>query len=67
MVKALENLCKAHAEIIGLDMIFPEGDDLVALLIRYLRYALVGLWVAGLAPLVFIKLQLAKPSRKPIQ
>jgi hypothetical protein len=27
---------------------------------RYLRYALIGLWVTGLAPIVFIRLGLAE-------
>jgi hypothetical protein len=44
----------------GLDLVFPEGEDLIAAALRYLRYALVGVWVTGLAPLVFIRARLAK-------
>jgi len=45
----------------GLDTVFPEGASLLAYIFRYLRYALIGLWIAYLAPLVFIRLRLAKP------
>jgi hypothetical protein len=32
------------------------------LVLRYLRYALVGLWAVFLAPLVFLRLRLAEPG-----
>lgn len=48
----------------GLKLVFPEGDTLVPLVFRYIRYALVGLWLAAGAPWVFTKLQLAdSPNR----
>jgi hypothetical protein len=43
---------------LGLKMIFPSGDTLLAYFLRYLRYALVGLWVAAGAPLLFKKFHL---------
>jgi len=43
----------------GLKLIFPSGDDWLALILRYVRYGLVGFWVTGLAPLVFYRLKLA--------
>jgi membrane-associated phospholipid phosphatase len=43
----------------GLDLVFPNGEDLIAVALRYLRYTLVGVWVTGLAPLVFIRARLA--------
>ncbi len=43
---------------IGLKLVFPDGEDLVALVFRYIRYALVGVWVSAGAPWVFSKLQL---------
>jgi membrane-associated phospholipid phosphatase len=46
----------------GLDRIFPDGETLVPYLFRYLRYVLVSLWVTFLAPLVFIRTNLAKPG-----
>lgn len=46
----------------GLGAIFPDGETLLAWALRYLRYALIGFWVTGGAPWVFVKLKLA--SRK---
>ena len=44
----------------GLDRVFPSGSDLVADFFRYLRYALVGVWVTGFAPPVFCWMGLAR-------
>jgi len=44
----------------GLGEIFPRGESMIPYILRYLRYALVGLWMAGLAPMLFIRLGLAK-------
>ncbi len=46
----------------GLGAVFPRGETLLPLLFRYARYTLVGLWVAGIAPLLFIRLGLAKKA-----
>jgi membrane-associated phospholipid phosphatase len=46
----------------GLAALLPRGDTVLAYSLRYLRYALVGLWVSGLAPALFIRLQLAEPA-----
>jgi membrane-associated phospholipid phosphatase len=43
----------------GLKFIFPEGETVLAYFLRYLRYTLIGFWVAGGAPWVFIRLKLA--------
>lgn len=43
----------------GLKFLFPGGDDLLAISLRYLRYALIGAWVSGGAPWVFLRLKLA--------
>jgi len=47
---------------LGLSVVFPHGSDFMANLLRYIRYALVGVWVTWLAPLVFFALKLAKPN-----
>jgi membrane-associated phospholipid phosphatase len=47
----------------GLGAVFPDGANLLAYSLRYLRYALIGFWIAGLAPLVFIKLKLADAGK----
>jgi len=49
----------------GLGEIFPRGEDVIALMFRYLRYAAVGMWVAGVAPLLFVRFGLAQPAEMP--
>jgi membrane-associated phospholipid phosphatase len=44
---------------IGLGAIFPEGDGFIFYTLRFIRYTLVGWWVAGGAPWVFMKLKIA--------
>ncbi len=39
----------------GLDQVFPDGEMLLALSLRYVRYMLVGLWVSGAAPWLFMR------------
>ncbi len=46
----------------GLDKLFPDGDTVIPLFLRYLRYAAVGLWMSYLAPLIFFRLKLAHPK-----
>lgn len=47
----------------GLAALFPSGEDAVALAYRWLRYAAVGAWIAGAAPLLFVRLGLAARER----
>jgi membrane-associated phospholipid phosphatase len=47
----------------GLGIFFPTGESVLALLLRFVRYSLIGLWISALAPLLFIRLRLAKPSQ----
>jgi len=44
----------------GLKFIFPDGETVLAYFFRYLRYMLIGFWVAGGAPWAFIRLSLAE-------
>jgi len=43
----------------GLGLLLPRGDSLLAAVLRYLRYALVGFWVSGGAPWLFLHLKMA--------
>jgi membrane-associated phospholipid phosphatase len=45
---------------VGLGAIFPRGDGFIFYLLRYIRYVLVGWWVAGGAPWVFVRFKLAE-------
>ncbi len=47
---------------LGLDLILPGGENLVGFSLRYLRYALTGFWISGLAPLLFTRLHLAEKN-----
>lgn len=44
----------------GLDMVFPDNGDLLSYILRYVRYALVGLWMAGGSIWTFIKLNIGE-------
>lgn len=44
---------------VGLRAVIPSGEDFAAALLRYLRYALVAVWIAYGAPRVFARLGLA--------
>ena len=44
---------------IGLKVIFPSGENFLAYVFRFLRYSLVGFWVSGGAPFIFVKTKLA--------
>ena len=44
----------------GLKFIFPEGENILAYFLRYLRYTLIGFWVSGGAPWTFVRLKLAE-------
>ena len=48
---------------VGLGAIFPRGDGFIFYLLRYIRYMLVGWWVAGGAPWVFVKFKLAESQK----
>lgn len=47
----------------GLDLLFPSGESILPATLRYVRYALVGFWIAGGAPWVFIRLRIARRKR----
>jgi len=49
----------------GLKTVFPAEANLLGYALRYLRYALVGLWVSVGAPALFVRLRLADKSASP--
>lgn len=53
----------------GLGLILPRGEAPLPFLLRYLRYALIGVWITALAPLLFRSLKLAEaaPNSHPTQ
>jgi membrane-associated phospholipid phosphatase len=43
----------------GLGLVFPRGESLIPFVSRFVRYALLGVWVSAGAPLFFMKLKLS--------
>ncbi|TLN15044.1 phosphatase PAP2 family protein, partial [bacterium] len=43
----------------GLGQLFPRNADVISFVLRFIRYALVGVWVAAGAPWLFVRLKLA--------
>lgn len=50
----------------GLGLLLPGDESLSGYFFRYLRYILIGLWVTGLAPFLFIRLRLAQPLKNTV-
>ena len=47
----------------GLGQLFPDGETLLPLLLRYLRYFLVGFWITGGAPWLFFHFNLVRQPK----
>lgn len=43
----------------GLGLVFPSGESFIAFIYRFVRYMLLGVWVAAGAPIFFTKLKLS--------
>ena len=50
----------------GLKIIFPSGENALAYFFGYLRYMVIGFWVTGGAPWIFILANLAEKLHNPI-
>jgi hypothetical protein len=48
----------------GLSAVFPSGEEFIPQAFRFIRYGLLGFWVAAGAPLVFRWLKLADPGKQ---
>ncbi len=59
LLRFLVGLAGVLALWMGLDALFPGGQGPLALVLRYVRYAAVGLWAVYLAPRTFRALRLA--------
>lgn len=44
----------------GLGSLFPDDPGLISALLRYIRYFLIGVWIACLAPLLFEKMKIGR-------
>lgn len=50
---------------VGLSALLPSGTDPLALILRYVRYAILGFWGSYLAPRLFVAIGLAEGSSAP--
>lgn len=50
---------------LGLGAMLPGGEAPLDLALRYVRYGLVGAWVAGIAPVLFVRTGLARVTSPP--
>jgi membrane-associated phospholipid phosphatase len=44
---------------LGLGALFPESETFISYALRYIRYVLIGFWISGFAPWLFVKVKLA--------
>lgn len=49
---------------IGFSKLLPHSTDVLGMGFEYFQYAIVGLWISGGAPAVFLKLKLANRNEK---
>jgi membrane-associated phospholipid phosphatase len=49
----------------GLGQILPHTTDALGMGFRYMRYTVVGIWISGAAPALFIKMKLTQPVESP--
>jgi hypothetical protein len=47
---------------LGLRLVFPSGETAIGQVFRFIRYGLLGAWIAAGAPWLFIRLGLASPE-----
>ena len=60
LMRLLPGLAGILILYLGLKAIFPRGDAFIPYVLRYLRFAIIGLWVSAGAPWLFLKLKLAR-------
>jgi membrane-associated phospholipid phosphatase len=51
---------------VGLGTLFTDDETLISYALRYIRYALIGFWMSGCAPWLFLKLHLASQLKKSL-
>jgi hypothetical protein len=59
VVRYLMGVVGVFALWYGLGALFPSGEALLPYILRFIRYALLGLWVSAGAPLSFRAVRLA--------
>ena len=64
VLRYLVGIAGVLALYLGLGSVFPDGRSLIAYILRFLRYSLIGFWISYAAPQVFgwMRLTKIKPS-----
>jgi membrane-associated phospholipid phosphatase len=44
---------------LGLASLFTDSETVISYILRYIRYAIIGFWISGFAPWLFVKFKLA--------
>lgn len=44
---------------LGLNILLPQAENLLSYMLAYIQFALIGFWMSGFAPWLFVKLKLA--------
>jgi len=47
-------------------LLLADSETFISFAIRYIRYAIIGFWIAGLAPWLFVKVKLASKERQDV-
>jgi hypothetical protein len=50
---------------LGLSLLLPSSETTVGQVMRFIRYGLLGAWIAAGAPWLFIRLGLARAQPRP--
>ena len=58
LLRYLVGMIGLVAIYLGLKFVLPEEPQLLGQILRFLRYALIGVWVTAIAPLIFKKLKI---------
>jgi len=61
LVRFVIGLAGVLAIRFGLKAIFPDDASLLAYALHYVRYFIIGLWISGLAPWIFLRIRIAHP------
>jgi len=62
LVRVLVGLLGVVLLYLGLSAVFPSGEGPLELTLRAVRYGLIGAWVGGFGPWLFVRLRLADPA-----
>jgi len=60
IVRYLVGIAGVIALYAGLGSLFPDDPGLISAILRYVRYFLIGIWIACISPLLFEKMKIGR-------